>query len=213
MFESCVTLIHNLRFKIKTMKKVFLALALLLVGSTLTFAQHTMDKKSEVELTESKVMWTGDKPGGSHNGTIGISDYTINKDGENLSGTFTFDLATIECLDLEGSWKEKLEGHLKSADFFDVATYPTATFNLTETVKAGDNYLLIGELTIKETTKSVAFPAEIDFDKKTFSLSSEFTIDRTDYGIEYGNESMAAKLKDKIIYDDIDLKLDFSAKY
>jgi len=179
------------------MRKGILTIALAFM-TVFTFAQ-------KVELSNQEVTWEGNKPGGSHNGTVSISDYALDVKGEALSGEFTIDLNTLKSLDLEGEWKDKLEGHLKSPDFFDTAKYPTAKFVLSETVKAGDGYLLIGKLTIKDVTKDVVFPAEIEFTKGSFKATSTFEIDRTDYGVEYGNEGLAAQLKDKFIYNDMKL--------
>ena len=70
--------------------------------------------------------WTGSAIGKSHYGTV---DYTgvINLSNNQLvGGELIMDMKTINSEDLEGEWKEKLNNHLKNADFFNVDTFPTA---------------------------------------------------------------------------------------
>ena len=52
-----------------------------------------------------------------------------------ISGILILDMSTINCTDLEGEWKQKLEGHLKSDDFFSVEKYPFASFEIKNSYK------------------------------------------------------------------------------
>ena len=84
------------------------------------------------------------------------------EDGKLIGGNFTIDMSTLSSTDLEGEQKGKLEGHLKSDDFFGVATYPTATLTITKgEPQSGDNYQVAGELTIKDQTNPIQFPATV----------------------------------------------------
>ena len=116
---------------------------------------------------------------------------------------------SLNCTDLEaGKGKEKLEGHLKSADFFDTATNPTSTFEITSV--SGGN--VTGNLTMKGVTKSVTFPADVKVTPDGVSvISSDFTINRTDWGIQYGSASFFDGLKDKAINDNIGLSIKLRA--
>ncbi|RID89078.1 polyisoprenoid-binding protein [Peribacillus asahii] len=67
---------------------------------------------------------------------------------------FKFDVASIN------TRSEDRDNHLKSADFFDVETYPTIDFKSTNITKAGDDYKVTGDLTIKGVTKTVTFDVE-----------------------------------------------------
>ena len=80
----------------------------------------------------SKLTWKGSKPTGTHTGTFNLSG-ELTVDGKNITaGTFTIDVASLVNQDLtEKDGKSKLEGHLKSPDFFDVQKYPTAKFEIT----------------------------------------------------------------------------------
>jgi polyisoprenoid-binding protein YceI len=104
---------------------------------------------------------------------------------------------------------EKLTGHLKSADFFNVEKYPTARFVSTE-IKPGGNggtHTVTGNLTIMETTKSVSFPATIRVEGgKVTAKAPMFKINRTDWGITY--KGMA----DNLIKDDVGIEFDIRAE-
>ncbi len=82
----------------------------------------------------STITWTGSKPTGKHTGTFKIKEGSLNvKDGALTGGIFLIDINSLNNEDLAGDAesKGKLEGHLKSPDFFDVAKYPTAKFEIT----------------------------------------------------------------------------------
>lgn len=85
---------------------------------------------------------------------------------------------------------EKLTNHLKSADFFNVNEHPKATFTSTKIEPAGEGQVKVtGDLTLLGKTQSITFPATVDTDE-TFSLQAEFKIDRTQFGMDYGTDSV-----------------------
>ena len=85
----------------------------------------------KVDTEKSTVEWFAEKVTGEHNGTVALESGSFDFTGDKLTGgSFTVDMTTIDNSDLEGEWKDKLVGHLKSDDFFGVETYPTATFTL-----------------------------------------------------------------------------------
>lgn len=78
---------------------------------------------------------------------------------------------------------DKLTDHLKSADFFNVREFPTATFKSTKIDSTAPGTAEItGDLTLLGTTKPVTFPVKIAGGKMT----GEFAIDRTIFGMTYG---------------------------
>src|SRR6218665_1116910 len=80
------------------------------------------------------VTWTGSKPTGSHTGTFKVTEGSLLANNNALTGgSFIIDINSLNNLDLANDAKQKggLEGHLKSADFFDVAKFPTAKFEIT----------------------------------------------------------------------------------
>lgn len=158
---------------------------------------------------KSTVKWLGKKVTGQHNGAIKIKDGSLTQaKGAVTAGTFVLDMNSITNEDLTNEeYNGKLIGHLKSADFFDVAQYPTATFSITKTVakkgEGNNNFEVTGDLTIKGVTKSITFPAYILLNKSGFIASAKFTINRTDWGLKYGSKSFIDNIGDKAIDDNI----------
>ena len=173
-------------------------------------APSAATKTYKADTGYSKVMWTGSKLAGTHTGTLNIAQGdVVVKDGKVVGGKFTVDMASLTCTDLKaGEGKEKLEGHLKSADFFDVAKNPTAQFVLSSV----NNGTVTGNLTLNGMTKSISFPASVDITERGVSVASnDFTINRTDFGVKYGSSAFFDDLKDKAINDMVGLKIQFRA--
>lgn len=162
----------------------------------------------------SMVSWAGSKLAGKHTGTLTVSEGEVFiNNGKLTGGKFVIDMNSLTCTDLgEADGKADLEGHLKSADFFDVASHPTANFEITKvTGLEGDvkaNSLVYGNLTMKGVTKQIGFKANV-FDKGNgVTVSSpDFKINRTDFGIKYGSSSFMDVVKDKAIDDEVVLSV------
>lgn len=162
--------------------------------------------KNEVNVEESTIEWTGEKVTGSHNGTIKLKNgYLLIEDDEIVGGEFVMDMQSIKVTDLEGEYKQKLEGHLKSEDFFGVEKYPTAKLVITDAAKKSDGkFGIVGDLTIKEDTHPITFDLTME-DEHT--ATTELTIDRSKYNVRYGSGSFFDNLGDKTIYDNFDLDI------
>ena len=173
-------------------------LALIVTGA---FATNPI--KKDVKIKESKITWTGKKVTGSHTGTINLQDGTLIMDGDRLiGGSFTVDMTSLQVTDLEaGKGKEKLEGHLKTDEFFGVNKFPTATFTITDVAKSGNGYSVVGNMTIKGITQSMKIHLTMNGNTATTTLN----VDRTKYGITYGSGSFFDNLKDKAINDNFEL--------
>ena len=166
----------------------------------------------------SMVNWVGAKPTGEHMGTLQIKDGNLAVVNGNITGgQFTLDMGSLVVTDLEpGQGKEDLEGHLKTGDFFEVEKYPTGKFTITSvqptTGVANATHEITGNLTMKNTTKSVTFPAKVNVSGNEISaVTPSFTIDRTEWGIKYNSSSLADTAKDKIINDEIGLVINLQA--
>jgi polyisoprenoid-binding protein YceI len=172
---------------------------------TLSFTTMETEKK-DIKIKNSKVVWKGYKVTGSHEGTINIKSGSLSfNDGKLTGGECSIDMTTLVSTDLTGEYKGKLEGHLKSDDFFGVEKFPTATLIFTDVkVKGKNSYNVTGDLTIKGKTNPVTFEISIYGSKATTSLK----IDRTKYDVKYGSTSFFDGLKDKAIYDEFDLVAD-----
>ena len=190
------------------MKKTILSLAFALVfGFSATATEPIEGEKKEVKTETSKVTWKAYKVTGSHYGSITLQSGSLLFDGDKLTGgEFTVDMSTISTDDLEaGKGKEKLDGHLHSADFFDTANHSTSALKFTSVKASGKNsYDVTGDLTIKGITKSVTFDVSVYGSKATATMK----VDRTKYDIKYGSSSFFDDLKNKAIYDEFDLVVD-----
>ena len=200
------------------MKKVILSLVV--AATVLTACKEKKEKvetkeavKVEVNVAElnnvdtsaSMLTWKGTKPTGSHNGTVALkSGGLLIEDGTLKQGQFIVDMTTITNEDMKGSdGAVKLEGHLKSADFFNVPEYPTAKFVITNVEEKEDNKVHItGNLNIKDVTKSITIPATVTTENGVTTLKSDsFMVNRADFNVKYGSKTFFGDLKDKFIDD------------
>lgn len=166
-----------------------------------------------VQPEASKVEWTASKITGKHNGLISITSGTIEFDGDTFTGgEATIDTTSLTVEDLTGGGKDKLTEHLKSADFFDVEEYPTATLKITDVEATGDNtYDVTADLTIKDVTHPIEFEAVVEKTADGAEATAELKIDRTKYDIRYGSGKFFENLGDKTIHDDFTLDVSVQA--
>lgn len=172
-----------------------------------------------VSNQESSISWEGSKPTGTHAGTIDIAQGHVTvQDNKIVGGSFVMDMNTITVTDLDGDMKAGLEGHLKGLaegkedHFFNVAKYPSAKFEVSKIVTlTGDeeaNSTIYGNLTIRDVTKEIGFRANISVNGDRVTVKTpQFTIDRTQWGVNYGSKSIFDDLGDKFVNDDIGLKI------
>lgn len=195
-----------------------------------------------LDPASTSIAWRGYKPAGQHFGKIPATTGTLTDQGSEITGgSFTFDIKGLKIEDLEDGSEDygKLWGHLQSADFFDAANYPTATFEITgvEPFAAGDmvadqeqfetdntpkaaselspenpTHWISGNLTMRGTTKNIKFPAAVTIENGAVMAKAGFNIDRTAWGLSYGDEANAVdKAKDQFIYNTVSLQLDVKA--
>ncbi|QCK14960.1 YceI family protein [Mangrovivirga cuniculi] len=140
----------------------------------------------------------------------------------------------------EEDMHDKLTNHLMSPDFFAADSFPTANFEITEvkeydastmsvegkdqfeteyTPESAEEFMvenpthwISGNLTMRGTTKNVAFPAHVNMEGNELTAKAKFNIDRTDWGLMYGDEaSVADKAKDKFIYNTVNVGIELTA--
>ncbi|WP_298352328.1 YceI family protein [uncultured Dokdonia sp.] len=174
--------------------------------------------KFTVDTSASTIDWVGSKPTENHTGTINIESGVVKVAGDKITGTFLIDMTSITVTDLEGKGKASLEGHLKGQaegkedHFFNVAKYPTAAFEVTGVIEKEGKKMMQGNLTIRDQKKNIEFPVTYSVDGANMTLTSEpFTIDRTNWGVNYGSKSIFDNLGDKFISDDIQLTVKLQA--
>lgn len=153
----------------------------------------------------SKIEFVGSKITGKHDGGF-----------KAFSGVWGLMPEKVEAsvlsaeIDMSSTWadNEKLTGHLKSPDFFDVAKFPKSTFESTEISKGSTDtkfkdatHTVTGNLMLHGVTKSIQFPAKIAVTADAAALDSEFFLNRKDFQINYPG------MANDLIRDEVVIKL------
>ncbi|HRJ30990.1 MAG TPA: YceI family protein [Cyclobacteriaceae bacterium] len=173
-------------------------------------AQKNAAAKVGVNVKESVLEWTGKKLGGEHYGELKISDGYLLFTKERLTGGFfEIDMNSIVCTDITDEKSNKrLVDHLKSEDFFSVIKFPTARFEITKVeYKSNTNYIITGNLTIKDKTNPLTFPVTFNTGNGAMTASPSMVFDRSKYDVKFGSQSFFANLGDKLVYDDIEMNV------
>jgi len=162
-----------------------------------------------VDTQASKLVWNGTKVTGAHTGTVDFKNGALTVDnGIITGGNFVLDMHTISSTDLEGEFKEKLDGHLKADDFFGTETHPEASFVITE-VKPGtsaNDLLISGNLVIKGISKNITFDTKIaEISDTSLKATADFNIAREDWGVSYAGKA------DDLISKEINFKISLVA--
>lgn len=156
-----------------------------------------------VDTQTSSVDFVAAKVTRDHTGKFQISEGKVE-----LSGSTPTRLDVTVKLDSVTTDTEKLTGHLKSPDFFEVEKYPTSRFVATQFVSRseGGTHTVTGELDLHGVKKQISFPVTIAIQGNTASGKAEFKINRKDFGIVYPG------MPDDLIKDEVLLKLDLKFK-
>ena len=180
--------------------KIQILMASLMLSTSIMLTAQT----KPIDVSSSSIHWVGSKViSGSHEGTMKFKSGAFTfKDDVITGGEFVVDMTTINCTDLEGDWKMKLEGHLKSDDFFGVESHPEASLTIEQiNAVAAGGYSAVGNFTIKGETQSIPFTIQ----PTDNGLVAEVTVDRTKHSIRYGSDSFFDNLGDKAISNDFNL--------
>ena len=170
-----------------------MARTLIALGVAVLFAASAAAADTKYTLTgdNTKLTFVGKKPDGKHEGGFKkLSGAATVPDNDLTKLAVTIEIET----DSLYSDDNKLTGHLKTADFFDVKNHPKATFKSTKVEKGDKTYTVTGELTLLGKSKTVSFPASITAKDGVLAVSTTFTIDRTEWGMTYGK----GKIDDKV---------------
>ena len=167
-------------------------------------AAHAQGQKYLITPQTSKIEFTGSQVTGHHDGSFGDFsgqiDYAGSPEQSHVNIVIKTESLTADAPDLTK--------HLKTADFFDVAKFPEATFVSTSIKPGGEkgaSHTVTGNLTMHGVTKSVTFPATITVTPDVATVDSNFSISRKDFGITYAGPA------DNLIRDDVVLKLTIRA--
>ncbi|MBY0245146.1 MAG: YceI family protein [Sphingobacteriaceae bacterium] len=192
-----------------------LKITLFSLAAFVAFSAFKTPKKEtetyKVDVAKSTITWLGKKLTGSHTGVVKLkSGVLIYEDQKLAGGNFVADMNTIKNTDDSG---ESLDKHLKDDDFFGVAKFPTAKFEIKSVSKGMKNYV-VGDLTIKGITKSITFETFLTYnpDGTITIVADKVGIDRTKFGIKYKSKSVFTDIGDKFIEDEFELSIKLVAK-
>lgn len=185
--------------------------------------ETTTTETYAVSDESTKIEWIGFKTysDDQHNGVISVKEGDITvENGEIVAGSFVIDMNSIQDLSMDGNeeYQQKLVGHLKSADFFDVENHPVGTFNITaveavEGSEDGATHNISGNLKLRGEEKNITFPAMVSMEEGTVNIKTpEFVIDRTNWNVTYGSANLGSIAKDKLIDNNIKLVVDLKAQ-
>jgi len=186
-----------------------------------------------LDMGATKVEWVGQKiptTFGGHEGIFPVKSGDLKVEGGNLvGGKVVIDVANVDVTDIdETAGKGKLLGHLKSVDFFAADSFPEAMFEITgakvfdgsmaaESAEGAEEWgvenpthYITGNLTLRGTTKSITFPAEVKMEGDKIMANARFFIDRTNWNVNYMTDGSAAA-KDFFIRDKVNIGLSLSA--
>jgi len=163
----------------------------------------------KISPEKSTIEWLGEKVTGAHSGYINLqSAFFFFEDEKFVGGEFNIDMNSIKCTDIENrTYASKLEEHLKDPDFFNSSKYPISNFKISNIIFDGTSYMITGNMTIKEITQEITFPAKFENDGDIFHANATLKIDRTKHDIKYGSGSFFDDLGDRMIYDEFTLKI------
>lgn len=170
-----------------------------------------------VDTDASTLYWEAYKPIGGHMGGINLeSGELIVQNGQARSGSFVIDMDSITNTDIgSDSLNTSFVNHLKSDDFFSVAEYPTARFDITRVMpyegEEDYDYEVEGDLSIRDVTDSITMYAKVESagDKLTGHAKAE--VDRTKFNIVTRSGSFFENLGDQLIKDIFVLEMDLVA--
>jgi len=179
----------------------------------------------KIDTSTSSLVWIGTKPTGEHKGTFNILDgQLILQDSTIIGGNIKISISSLQNVDLsdKDDMRGQLETELKGPNFFDISKFPLSTFVITEVTPftpamANENTILLkdathmvkGNLTLKDSTRSIAFPAKISITPDQVLAQANFNMDRTKWGMKYRADK---SLQDKLINSQVNISLSIVAK-
>ena len=173
------------------------------------FSLTAQEATNVIDTESSTLNWVGKKITTSqHNGSLKFLSGELiicasNDGSESLvcGGEFSVDMTSLLVEDLTGSGKKRLEGHLKSDDFFSVNKHKTAYLSINSSKATDSGFIAQGSLTIKDITH----PIEFKLTRNLGGFVADLVFDRSKYNVKYNSGSFFENLGDNLILDDIEL--------
>lgn len=196
-----------------SVKPILVCIAVLLSAALMGQTTYQVDAKA------SKMIWTGRKLTGQHQGTVDVKSGSVGWSADGLADAeIVIDMASIAINDMDPEYSAQLRNHLNSVDFFNTAKYKTANFKSTgveaipNAAPGQPNFKVTGNLTIKDITRPVSFPVLAWKDKKGVRAAGTLVFDRTLYDIKYRSGQFFDALGDKLIEDQVEIAFDVLAR-
>lgn len=189
-------ILNLLAKKNTTMKNITFLISVFLITSSSLAQEYSLNTSS------SELKWTGTELTTKiHYGSIDFKSGTITlSEGQPVSGKFVVNMTTLKNEDLPEAYRGRLEGHLKSDDFFSVDKFSEAILEINGSNKlSSGSFDVNGNLTIKGITEPINFSMSTSDDHWVANL----TFDRSKYNVRFRSGTFFENLGDKLIYDDI----------
>ena len=144
-------------------------------------------------------------------GSFGVFEGTLVLDGDNPTNSTA--AVTIDAASFDSGNSDR-DAHVRGEDFLAVETYPTLAFASREVRTNGDDFVLVGDLTIKDVTRPVEIKVESEgivtdpFGNTRAGFSGEAQINRKDFGLTW---NVALEAGGLLVGDKIKITLDVSA--
>jgi polyisoprenoid-binding protein YceI len=193
------------------MKKISLLIMIPVLSTVTLNAQKTF----KADAAASSIEWNGKKIGRDHTGTINLKEGWLTVAKNTITGgEFIVDMTTIKDVELkDDGMRAKLEGHLKSDDFFGVEKYPVSKLVITGSTLSSDGTLKVkGNLTIKAATNPVEFTAMSSESGGITIWSAKVTVDRSLFDVRYGSGKFFPNIGDAVISDEFKLDIKIAVK-
>jgi len=185
--------------------------AIIIILAVMIYSEGLKSQTKHDAVTDKTTLsWLGEKVLGEHTGTILLKSGWLNWSENRITGgEFVIDMTSIR----DDDKSEKLEGHLKSDDFFGVDKYPTSKIVLKESTSFEKGTGTVkGDLIIKGITNPVEFRATLQKNDEGMWFFANIVLDRSKYNVRYGSGSFFDNLGDKTIYDEFKLKVNLLVK-
>jgi polyisoprenoid-binding protein YceI len=182
-------------------------------GSNTAFS----DGQYQINQELSTCNWVGTEiTTETHTGTLNVYKGSVRViDNRVSAGFIAMDMASLNVTDLSGRSKERLEGHLKSEDFFGVEKHPFSELKL-ESIKTKEGQSYAGGiLVIRGINHPISFPVVAAQDGNQLTFDGDLTFDRSKYNVKFRSGSfpdLFPDLGDKLIKDDITLSFHIVAE-
>lgn len=184
---------------VKKFFAVVLLLSSLLIGSVLGATKY------DVDVNHSTVGFSVPILGGVSQVRGKFTDFNVVIDYDEADITKSSVTATIKAASID-TGIERRDGHLKTADFFDVEKYPEITFQSKRIVKKGkNNFVAVGTFTMHGVSKEIEIPITITGTtihpvnkKKYVGFQAELTLNRRDFGINYEQKGVPNWIGDEV---------------